>query len=253
MSLLHARLPCPSNGHFPVQMNSVRQDCESTGNRKHSNVIEITDDSYAMALIGYVRVSTEDQDTTLQRDALTRAGCDRIFSDVASGAKSDRPGLTEAMNYLRAGDTFVVWKFDRAGRSLKHLVEMVAELEAKKVGFKSLTEEIDTTTSNGRLFFHLFGAFAQFERDLISERTRAGLIAASEQGRKGGRKPVVDADKLKRAKQLITSGLNVKEAAGRIKVGKSALYEALKAERGGAPLLPAVLGNTRTTSETIGA
>ncbi|KKX24292.1 recombinase family protein [Rhizobium sp. LC145] len=206
-----------------------------------------------MALIGYVRVSTDDQDTTLQRDALTRAGCDKIFSDVASGAKADRPGLTEAMRFLRDGDTFVVWKLDRAGRSLKHLVDLVVELEKKKVGFKSLTEEIDTTTPNGRLFFHLFGAFAQFERDLISERTRAGLMAASAKGRKGGRKPVVDAEKLKRAKELIKSGLNVKEAAGRLKVGKSALYDALKAERGGAPLLPAVLGNTRSQSEPIRA
>lgn len=243
----------PENGRLSAGAECFHHSCESMGNRKHSKVIEITDDSCAMALIGYVRVSTDDQDTTLQRDALTRAGCDKIFSDVASGAKADRPGLTEAMRFLRDGDTFVVWKLDRAGRSLKHLVDLVVELEKKKVGFKSLTEEIDTTTPNGRLFFHLFGAFAQFERDLISERTRAGLMAASAKGRKGGRKPVVDAEKLKRAKELIKSGLNVKEAAGRLKVGKSALYDALKAERGGAPLLPAVLGNTRSQSEPIRA
>jgi DNA invertase Pin-like site-specific DNA recombinase len=255
MSLPDTSAPRPTNGHFPMLRIPFRKPCESMSNRKHFGLNNLKDDSRIMALIGYARVSTVDQDTSSQRDALTRAGCDKIFEDIASGAKADRPGLAEAMAYLREGDTLVVWKLDRAGRSLKHLVEMVAELEAKKVGLKSITEEIDTTTSNGRLFFHLFGAFAQFERDLIRERTRAALSAAKDQGRRGGRKPVMNPEKLARARQLIEeNGLTVKEAAGRLKVGKTALYAAFKAERRGAPRLPAALGTTtRTKSETIGA
>lgn len=180
-----------------------------------------------MALIGYVRVSTAEQDPALQVDALELAGCERIFSDTASGAKADRPGLVEAQAYLRAGDVLVVWRLDRLGRSLAHLIETVGALEARGVGFRSLTESIDTTTPGGRLVFHLFGALGQFERDLIRERTRAGLEAAAARGRKGGRKPVVTAEKLRRARELVVSGLTVREAATRLKVGKTALYSAL--------------------------
>ncbi len=173
-------------------------------------------------------VSTQDQDTALQRDALAAAGCERIFEDKASGMKSDRIGLAEALKYLRDGDSFVVWRLDRLGRSMKHLIEVVTDLEARGIGFRSLTENIDTTTPAGRLVFHVFGALAQFERDLIRERTRAGLRAASERGSVAGRRPVITPDKLKKARELVDSGLTVREAAGRIKVGKTALYDALR-------------------------
>lgn len=182
-----------------------------------------------MASIGYARVSTQDQDPALQLDALRAAGCARTFEDRASGARADRPGLGQALDYVRDGDVLVVWKLDRLGRSLPHLLETVAGLERRGVGFRSLTEAIDTTTSSGRLVFHLFGALGQFERDLIRERTRAGLEAAAARGRKGGRKAVVTAEKLARARTIIAKGLTVREAAMRVKVGKTALYEALRA------------------------
>lgn len=182
-----------------------------------------------MALIGYARVSTAEQDTALQTDALGKAGCERIFEDTVSGAKADRPGLTAALAYLRHGDVLVVWRLDRLGRSLPHLIGVIGALEARGVGFRSLTESIDTTTSGGRLIFHVFGALGQFERDLIRERTKAGLAAAAARGRKGGRKPVVNAEKLQRARDHMGKGLNVREAAARLKIGKTALYAALKA------------------------
>ncbi len=182
-----------------------------------------------MALIGYARVSTAEQDTKLQTDALQAAGCERIFEDTASGAKADRPGLAEALSYLREGDSLAVWRLDRLGRSLPHLIETIAGLEARGIGFRSLTENIDSTTPGGRLVFHVFGALAQFERDLIRERTRAGLAAAAARGRKGGRRPVVTAEKLQRARDHLAAGLNVREAAARLKIGKTALYAALLA------------------------
>ena len=181
-----------------------------------------------MALVGYARVSTVEQDPALQRDALAAAGCAKLFEDRASGARADRPGLARALAFLREGDVLVVWKLDRLGRSLAHLVETVTALAGRGVGFRSLTEAIDTTTPGGRLVFHLFGALGQFERDLIQERTRAGLAAAAARGRKGGRKPVVTADKLERARAIIAKGLTVREAATRLKVGKTALYAALR-------------------------
>jgi DNA invertase Pin-like site-specific DNA recombinase len=180
-----------------------------------------------MAAIGYARVSTTDQDLALQLDALAKAGCARIFEDKASGAKTDRPGLAAALSFVRQGDILMVWKLDRLGRSLPHLIETVNALEARSVSFRSLTEAIDTTTLGGRLVFHIFGALGQFERDLIRERTRAGLEAAAVRGRRGGRKPVVTEEKLRRAQTLLTQGLTVREAAARVKVGKTALYAAL--------------------------
>jgi DNA invertase Pin-like site-specific DNA recombinase len=162
------------------------------------------------------------------RRSLTAAGCSKIFEDRISGARADRPGLRQTLDYARDGDVLIVWKLDRLGRSLPHLIETVAALEKRGVGFRSLTEAIDTTTPGGRLVFHLFGALGQFERDLIQERTRAGLAAAAARGRKGGRKPVVNADKLERAHSMIAKGLTVREAATRLKVGKTALYEALR-------------------------
>lgn len=181
-----------------------------------------------MAHIGYARVSTLDQDTALQLDALAAAGCGKMFEDRASGAKADRAGLLAALDHVRDGDVLIVWKLDRLGRSLLHLIETVTMLEKRGVGFRSITEAIDTTMPGGRLVFHLFGALGQFERDLIQERTRAGLAAAAARGRKGGRKPVVTEDKLKRARTLVAKGMTVREAATRMKVGKTALYEALR-------------------------
>lgn len=143
--------------------------------------------------IGYARVSTSDQKLDLQRDELKRAGCRKVFTDVASGAR-DRPGRAAALSYARKGDTVVVWKLDRFGRSLIDLVQTMQQLRDRRVGFRSLHESIDTTTSGGRLIFHVFSALAEFERDLIRERTMAGLAAARARGRKGGRKPVLNAE-----------------------------------------------------------
>lgn len=182
-----------------------------------------------MSLIGYARVSTSEQDPALQVDSLQAAGVETVFTDHSvSGAKTDRPALNAALAHLRKGDTLVVWRLDRLGRSMKHLLETVAELEEQGVGFCSLTENIDTTTPSGRLIFHIFGALGQFERDLIRERTSAGLQAAAARGRKGGRPRVVDKSTVEKARTLIEEGLTVREAARRLKVGKSSLYEALK-------------------------
>lgn len=186
------------------------------------------DGQIAVPNVGYARVSTIDQDPTLQLDALAAAGCVKVFEDCASGARADRAGLRSALEYVRDGDVLIVWKLDRLGRSLPHLIETVTSLATHGVGFRSITEAIDTTTPGGRLVFHLFGALGQFERDLIQERTRAGLSAAAARGRKGGRKPVVTSEKLKRARAIIAKGLTVREAATRLRVGKTALYDALR-------------------------
>ena len=197
-------------------------------------------DTKPLTLIGYARVSTLEQDPALQLDALAAAGCAKVFEDRASGARSDRPGLRQALDYVREDDVLVVWKLDRLGRSLAHLIETVGMLKQPGVGFRSITEAIDTTTPGGLLVFHLFGALGQFERDLIRERTRAGLVAAAARGRTGGRKPVIDADKLARARSMLAKGLTVREAASRLRVGKTALYEALRLAAGEnmPPLLP---------------
>src|SRR5215208_6631181 len=138
-------------------------------------------------LLGYARISTHDQTLALQQDALNQAGCDRVFTDTASGATAERHGLEEALSHVRRGDTLVVWKLDRLGRSLPHLIETIARLQARGIGFKSLTEQLDTTTSGGKLVFHVFAALAEFERDVIRERTQAGLAAARARGQPGGR------------------------------------------------------------------
>ena len=137
-------------------------------------------------LIGYARVSTTEQILNLQLDSLKQAGYTRIFKDHISGTKAERPGLHDAISHLRAGDTLVVWRLDRLGRSLRHLIDTITALEAQGIGFKSLQENIDTTTSGGKLIFHIFGSLAEFERDLIRERTQAGLEAARSRGRVGG-------------------------------------------------------------------
>ena len=183
-----------------------------------------------MANVGYARVSTLDQDLSLQLDALAAAECGKIFKDHASGAHADCQGLQAALDYVRDGEVLVVWKLDRLGRSLPHLIETVTALSKRGVGFRSLTEAIDTTTPGGLLIFHIFGVLGQFERDLIQERTRAGLAAAAVRGRRSGRKPVITEDKLKRARGMVGKGLTVREIATRLRVEKTALYEALRAE-----------------------
>jgi len=152
--------------------------------------------------VGYARVSTSDQTLDLQHDALTKAGCTKIFTDIASDAQAERKGLTDAISYVRAGDILVVWKLDRLGRSLKDLISRITELNDRKIGFKSLTENIDTTTSGGKLIFHIFGALAEFERDIIKERTNAGLEAARARGKRGGRPKALSPEKIKLARRL---------------------------------------------------
>jgi DNA invertase Pin-like site-specific DNA recombinase len=179
-------------------------------------------------LLGYARVSTEDQTARLQLDALEAAGCERTFSERASGAAAERPVLAELLSHSRNGDTLVVWRLDRLGRSLPHLIETVQKMESRGVGLRSLTEGIDTTTSNGRLVFHLFGALAQFERELIRERTMAGLAAARARGRKGGRPPKLSAEKLRVAQRLLKDPEStVSEVAKTLGVHRSTLHKAL--------------------------
>ena len=153
-------------------------------------------------LIGYARVSTDDQNLDLQRDALQATGCGKIFEDQISGAKAERPGIQAALHFARPGDTLVIWRLDRLSRFLKDLIEMVKHLESKGIGLKSLQESIDTTSSSGMLIFHLFGALAEFERNLTRERTQAGLQAARARGRKGGRPKTLSKDKQALAVQL---------------------------------------------------
>ncbi|MDB2613602.1 recombinase family protein [Chlamydiales bacterium] len=153
-------------------------------------------------LIGYARVSTDDQNLDLQNDALKEIGCETIFKDSQSGARADRPGLKQILEYIRKGDVLVVWRLDRLSRSLKDLVEMVNELESRGIGLKSLSESIDTTSSSGKLIFHMFASLAEFERNLIRERTQAGLTAARARGRMGGRPKVLDKNKRELAVNL---------------------------------------------------
>lgn len=153
-------------------------------------------------LVGYARVSTLDQNLDLQEQALKRAGCLKIFTDIASGKRGERPGLDDTMSFLREGDTLIVWKLDRLGRSLQHLIEIVNQLTTRGVKFCSLSEHIDTETAAGRMFLHMLGMFAEYEREMIRERTKAGLAAARARGRKGGRKALLDAKQIAQGKIL---------------------------------------------------
>jgi len=178
--------------------------------------------------IGYARISTPEQSMDLQRDALKGAGCLEIFEDVGSGARSDRPGLEHLLKYARPGDTIVVWRLDRLGRSLRNLVELIAQLQAREVGFRSLQESIDTSTASGKLFLHIFAALAEFERELLRERTRAGLKAASDRGRKGGRPRLMDSGKIQLAKALRKEkNISVEEICRTLGVSKGTLYRNL--------------------------
>src|SRR5712691_6418776 len=176
-------------------------------------------------LIGYARVSTSDQTLNLQRDALEHIGCSKIFKDIISGAKAERKGLEDAKNYVREGDTLVVWRLDRLGRSLKHLIETITNLNNRKIGFKSLTENIDTTTSGGKLIFHIFGALAEFERDIIRERTMAGLQAARARGRVGGRPKAMNPKKASIAQALYNDQNNsIADICKTLNISRATLY-----------------------------
>lgn len=183
-------------------------------------------------LVGYARVSTDDQNLNLQRDALNQAGCKQLFEDRLSGAKAERPGLQQALQYARDGDTLVVWRLDRLSRSLKNLIEMVALLEGKGIGLKSLQEAIDTQTSGGKLIFHIFGALAEFERNLIRERTQAGLQAARVRGRKGGRPKALNKDKQALAVKLYDEKKHsVDKICQMMGISKPTLYKYIEASR----------------------
>jgi len=185
-------------------------------------------------LVGYARVSTFEQTLDLQQDALKKADCKEVFTDTVSGSVVERPGLHNALLYLREGDTLVVWRLDRLGRSLKHLIETVTGLHERGIGFKSLTENIDTTTSTGKLIFHVFGALAEFERDLIRERTLAGMQAARARGRQGGRPAkLTSASQLAMAKNLWADKSNsIEEICKTLHVSRATLYRTLKGRNG---------------------
>lgn len=183
-------------------------------------------------LIGYARVSTDDQNLDLQKDALTKAGCERIWEDHQSGVKTERKGLKQVLDYAREGDTIVIWRLDRLGRSLKDLIELVTELEAKRIGLKSLQESLDTSSSSGKLIFHIFGALAEFERNLIRERTEAGLQAARARGRTGGRPKSLNADKRALAVKLYDEKEHtVEQICKMMGISKPTLYKYIDERR----------------------
>lgn len=175
-------------------------------------------------LIGYARVSTQDQNLDIQREALTRAGCQKVFEEKVSGARAVRPSLAKTMEMLREGDTLVVWKLDRLGRSVKQLVDLVGELHKRSIQFRSLTDAIDTGTPSGRFFFHVMASLAEMERDLTIERTRAGLAVARQLGRKGGRKRRMTDSKIESAKKLLANGVPPRDVAKNLGVSVPTLY-----------------------------
>lgn len=175
-------------------------------------------------LIGYARVSTTDQNLSLQKEALEKAGCERIYEDTISGTRVERPGLAKALEMLRSGDTLVVWKLDRLGRSVKNLITLVGDINAKGIHFRSLTDSIDTGTPSGRFFFHVMASLAEMERELIIERTRAGLEVARALGRKGGRKRTMTDSKIISAKRLLASGVPPRDVAKDLGVSLATLY-----------------------------
>lgn len=189
---------------------------------------------HIVMLVGYARISTRDQSPALQRDALKAAGCGRIFEETASAARRDRPQLAAALDFIRVDDTLVVWRLDRLARSMRQLIETIEDLGERDIGFRSLTEAIDTTTAGGKLVFHVFGALAEFERSLISERTRAGLEAARARGRAGGRPPALKADDLAAARAMMRDpDIPIREVARRVGVSPSTLYSYFPGGRNG--------------------
>lgn len=182
-------------------------------------------------IIGYARVSTQDQNAELQIDALKQAGCLEIFTEKMTGIHRLRPELSSCLRTLRKGDTLVVWRMDRLARSLKDLVEIIEDLHQREVGFRSLTESIDTTSASGKLVFHVFGALAEFEHSLIQERTKAGLAAARARGRKGGRRPSMSSPDVKKAAAMLSDPQMTKaEVAEHFKISRTTLNVSLKRE-----------------------
>jgi len=180
-------------------------------------------------IIGYARVSTQEQNLSLQVDALKNVGCEKIYEDQISGSKSEREGLRAAFENLRSDDTFVVWKLDRLGRSLKHLITLVNQLEERGVHFKSITDSIDTSTAAGKFFFHVMASLAEMERELIKERTKAGLEAARLKGRIGGRKRAMTNSKIASAKKLLKAGALAKDVAADLNISVATLYRYIPA------------------------
>lgn len=175
-------------------------------------------------LIGYARISTQDQNLNLQRTALLQAGCQKLFEDKVSGSCSDRTGLNQALNFLRSDDTLIVWKLDRLGRSTKHLIDLITALDVQGIHFKSLTDSIDTSSASGRFFFHVMASLAEMERDLMIERTRAGLLVARQLGHKSGRKRKMTDSKIESAKALLAVGTPASEVAINLGVSVPTLY-----------------------------
>jgi len=180
-------------------------------------------------LIGYGRVSQHDQSIDLQLDALRAAGVEKIFTDTASGSRSDRPGLQQALEFARSGDCIAVWRLDRLGRSLPHLIRLMLDLESQGIGFRSLMEAIDTTTPGGRLAYHLFASLAEFERSVLRERTRAGLMAARQRGRRGGRPKLLTPEKREAARNLLNAGTPAKDVAVALGVSVPTIYRVFPA------------------------
>ena len=194
-------------------------------------------------LIGYARISTQEQTLDLQLDALRRAACEQIYTDTASGAKTERAGLQDALDHLRSGDTLIVWRLDRLGRTLKQLIELINDFNARSIGFKSLQENIDTTTSGGKLVFHIFGALAEFERDIIRERTRAGLQAARARGRIGGRPKALNPKKAALAKSLYESREHsIKDICETLSISRASLYKYIESKHNASKSQPAKNG-----------
>jgi DNA invertase Pin-like site-specific DNA recombinase len=175
-------------------------------------------------LIGYARISQDTQSINLQIDALSVAGCEKIFSDTMSGSRNDRPGLKQALEFARCGDSICVWRLDRLGRSLSHLIQLMQDLERRGIGFRSLTEAIDTTTPGGRLTYNLFASLAEFERSILRERTRAGLRAARQRGRLGGRPRLLTAEKFEAARRLLEAGTAARDVATALGVSAPTIY-----------------------------
>ena len=200
--------------------------------RRIATLSENSSEGFSDMLIGYLRVSSESdrQTTDLQRDALLAAGVDErhLFQDKASGARDDRPGLAQALAFLRPGDTLVVWKLDRLGRSLPHLIDIITGLRTDGIGFRSLTEQMDTATPHGELLFHLFGALAQYERALTQERIQAGLAAARRRGRIGGRPRALDAEKLAAVQAALARGESKARVCRTFNIPRSTLYDTLR-------------------------
>jgi DNA invertase Pin-like site-specific DNA recombinase len=202
-----------------------------TGLRFVGGIVEFSEN---VMLLGYARVSTDQQDHALQLDALRAAGCDKVFVETGSGTRTDRPKLAKALEHVRQDDVLVVWRLDRLARSLRHLIDIADDLNRRGVALKSITENIDTTTPSGRFMFNILGALSSMEREIIVERTRAGLLAAAARGRRGGRPAALDESKIRAAKAMLASGsMSAIEVAQQLGCAPSTLYRYVPGGRSG--------------------